>query len=257
MESGAITSYIDVAQVVLYAFWIFFFGLILYLRREDKREGYPLESERSGHISVEGFPAVPRPKTFRLASGQAYQAPRAFPEPELRARPSAPWPGAPLEPTGDALTDGVGPAAYALREPRPDVTIDGLPRIVPLRVANEFHADGRDAELRGMPVYGADGRRAGTVEDLWIDRSEPQIRYIEIAVAVDESTRNVLMPIHSAEIDAGRGRIEVPALLASQFASAPTLALADEVTLREEDRIAAYFAGGKLLAEPGRREPLL
>ena len=34
------------AQVVLYAFWIFFAGLILYLRREDKREGYPLESDR-------------------------------------------------------------------------------------------------------------------------------------------------------------------------------------------------------------------
>ena len=29
METGAITSYIDVAQVVLYAFWIFFAGLIL------------------------------------------------------------------------------------------------------------------------------------------------------------------------------------------------------------------------------------
>ncbi len=33
---GAITSYIDVAQVVLYAFWIFFAGLIFYLRREDR-----------------------------------------------------------------------------------------------------------------------------------------------------------------------------------------------------------------------------
>ena len=59
MESGAITSYIDVAQVTLYAFWAFFAGLILYLRREDKREGYPLESERSSRVRVEGFPAMP------------------------------------------------------------------------------------------------------------------------------------------------------------------------------------------------------
>ena len=44
---GAITQYIDVAQILLYAFWIFFAGLLIYLRREDKREGYPLESERS------------------------------------------------------------------------------------------------------------------------------------------------------------------------------------------------------------------
>ena len=31
METGAITSYIDVAQVVLYAFWIFFAGLIYWI----------------------------------------------------------------------------------------------------------------------------------------------------------------------------------------------------------------------------------
>mgnify|MGYP000491222488 CR=1 FL=1 len=64
MGTGAITGYIDVAQLVLYAFWIFFAGLIIYLRREDKREGYPLESERSGSVTVQGFPAVPAPKTF-------------------------------------------------------------------------------------------------------------------------------------------------------------------------------------------------
>ena len=39
------TSYIDVAQVVLYGFWVFFAGLIFYLRTEDKREGYPLQFE--------------------------------------------------------------------------------------------------------------------------------------------------------------------------------------------------------------------
>lgn len=38
---GAITSYIDVAQVTLYVFWIFFAGLLFYLLRENKREGYP------------------------------------------------------------------------------------------------------------------------------------------------------------------------------------------------------------------------
>ncbi len=48
MPTGAITQYIDVAQLALYAFWIFFARLIFYLRREDKREGYPLESDRSG-----------------------------------------------------------------------------------------------------------------------------------------------------------------------------------------------------------------
>ncbi len=43
MQDGA---YLDVAQVTLYVFWIFFGCLIYYLRREDKREGYPLELYR-------------------------------------------------------------------------------------------------------------------------------------------------------------------------------------------------------------------
>ena len=29
MDTGAITQYVDVAQLVLYAFWIFFFGCCL------------------------------------------------------------------------------------------------------------------------------------------------------------------------------------------------------------------------------------
>ncbi|NBQ12772.1 MAG: photosynthetic reaction center subunit H, partial [Gammaproteobacteria bacterium] len=43
--TGDITGYVDVAQVVLYVFWLFFFVLIFWLHREGKREGYPLESD--------------------------------------------------------------------------------------------------------------------------------------------------------------------------------------------------------------------
>ena len=46
MGTGAITSYIDVAQLTLYVFWFFFFALVYWIRREDKREGYPVESLR-------------------------------------------------------------------------------------------------------------------------------------------------------------------------------------------------------------------
>jgi photosynthetic reaction center H subunit len=75
MTTGAFTGYIDVAQMVLYAFWIFFAGLIFYLRREDKREGYPLESDRSsGRIKIQGFPAIPTPKTFHLEDGSVVLA---------------------------------------------------------------------------------------------------------------------------------------------------------------------------------------
>lgn len=51
----------DFAQLVLYAFWIFFFALVVYLRREDKREGYPLQSD---HGPVNGWPSPAGEKQF-------------------------------------------------------------------------------------------------------------------------------------------------------------------------------------------------
>lgn len=50
---------IDGASIALYAFWFFFAGLIIYLRREDKREGYPLDSPQGPR---EGWPPMPKEK---------------------------------------------------------------------------------------------------------------------------------------------------------------------------------------------------
>lgn len=58
---------IDVAQIVLYVFWLFFFALVYYLRREDKREGYPLASPRG---PVKGWPAPPGLKAFVPREGE-------------------------------------------------------------------------------------------------------------------------------------------------------------------------------------------
>ena len=52
---------LDGAQIALYVFWLFFGGLIYYIRREDKREGYPLESPQGPR---EGWPKMPEPKTY-------------------------------------------------------------------------------------------------------------------------------------------------------------------------------------------------
>ena len=35
-------SNFDIAQLSLYLFWAFFIGLVIYLQRENMREGYPL-----------------------------------------------------------------------------------------------------------------------------------------------------------------------------------------------------------------------
>jgi photosynthetic reaction center H subunit len=258
MQVGEITGYIDVAQVTLYAFWVFFAGLIIYLRSEDKREGYPLESERSGQVTVQGFPPVPSPKTFRLAHGGSVTVPSTTRDSrDIRAIPVAGWPGAPLEPTGNPMLDGVGPASYAMRANVPELTVHGFPSIVPLRVASDTFVDPEDPDPRGMAVYGADGIKAGTVTDLWFDRTEPQIRYLEIEVSAAGTAKRVLLPSIMAEIDGDRRAVTVNAILARQFADVPSTASPNQVTKLEEDKITGYYAGGLLYATPARSEPLL
>ncbi len=253
MQTGAITQYIDVAQLVLYAFWFFFAGLIWYLRREDKREGYPLESDRSTSVRVEGFPpAHAEAKVFRPAHGPAVTSNRIDTR-RIAAEPTAPWPGAPLEPTGNGMLDGVGPGSYSMRGDAPDLTIDGAPRIVPMRVATDFSVAQGDPDPRGMPVLGADGVTGGLVSDIWVDRSEPQIRFYE----VEAGTRRVLLPVGLARVNKLRRRIQVESILGSQFAAVPGLSNPDQVTLAEEDRIYGYYGGGALYAEASRMEPLI
>jgi photosynthetic reaction center H subunit len=259
MEIGAITGYVDVAQIVLYLFWIFFFGLLIYLHREDKREGYPLESSRTGRaprVPIQGFPAIPAPKVYRLASGRTVSVPGAPKErADLALKPTAPFYGAPFTPTGDGMRDGVGPAAWAIREDHPETMIDGSAMIVPMRVASDFHVASGDLDLRGLPVYGSDDIRAGTVSDIWVDRSEPQIRYLEASVA--DGARKVLLPIHMINIDKWRRDVSLTCVTAAQIADAPLTASPDVVTLLEEDKITAYFAGGTLYSDPANLDPIL
>jgi photosynthetic reaction center H subunit len=254
MQTGAITQYIDVAQIALYAFWVFFACLVYYLRREDKREGYPLESDRSGSITVEGWPKVPSPKTFLLRDGSTREVPRPHVNRDIAATPAGGYPGAPLEPTGNPMVDGVGPAAYSMREDRPDTTIDGLPKIVPMRVATDFHVGTGDPDPRGMTVIGADGEVAGIVRELWVDRTEVIIRYMEVEIA---SGRRVLLPFFFTTFDVPGNKVRVRSILAAQFAGVPAIAGTDTITFREEDRIMGYYGGGHLYATPDRLGPLV
>jgi photosynthetic reaction center H subunit len=255
MGTGVITSYIDVAQVALYTFWLFFAGLIYYLRREDKREGYPLISDRSDGMRVVGFPPAPPPKTFRLKDGRTVTAPRQEgPQPWFDATPVAPWPGSPMQPAGVAMLSGAGPAASALRTDKPDRTFEAEARVVPLRIASEYWVDPESPDPITMEAVGADGVLGGVVSDLWIDRAEAVIRYVEVTLAAGAA---VLVPMPLARVDARAGKVVVRSVMGAQFAHAPMLANPDQVTLREEDRIAAYFASGQLYAAPRRMEPLL
>ena len=255
--SFGLSSNIDLAEILFTLFWVFFVALVLYLRREDKREGYPLDSDRSGRVRVQGFPAVPAPKTFRLAHGGEQQVPRAEPDdPHIAATPAEPHPGAPLVPTGDPLVDAIGPASYANRSDAPDRTFYGENRVIPLRVLDGYEVASQDVDPRGMPLVAADGEEVGRVSDLWIDRSEPQVYYLEVERGATGGG-SVIVPFAFADINKRRNRIEVDALYRQQFDNVPKLRSPDEITLLEEDKICAYFAGGLLYADETRQEPLV
>ena len=262
MGIGALTAYIDVAQVVLYVFWLFFFALIFYLRQEDKREGYPLEPDPAVPSDkfkdrMEGFPFLPKPKTFRMPDGRIRQAPRPGDhDPRLKAEPLEHWPGSPLVPTGNPMLDGVGPAAYAQRPDHPEAALHGEPRFAPLRIAGEYSVASEDPDPRGMSVIGADDRSAGTISDIWIDRSETQVRYYEVKLA-GEDGRHVMLPTGFCRVNGTRREVRVVSILSTQFADVPALRNPDQITQLEEDRIMAYYGSGHLYATPSRQEPLL
>ncbi|MBK1721674.1 photosynthetic reaction center subunit H [Thiocystis violacea] len=258
--SAAITDYMDVAQLTIWAFWFFFAGLIYYLRQEDKREGYPLDSDRTemsgGRVKVVGFPVLAKPKTFILPhNAGTLQAPRQEAMAKVNATPSAPFPGAPFDPVGDPMLSGFGPAASPDRAKHCDLTIDGVPKIVPLRVATDFSIAEGEPDPRGMTVLGLDGEVAGAVTDVWVDRSEPQIRYLEMKAA--SGGKQTLLPINFCRFNKKARTIKVAAIKAAHFANVPGLAKPDQITLYEEDKVCAYYAGGKLYATEERAGPLL
>ena len=78
------------------------------------------------------------------------------------------------------LLAGVGPGAWAERADVPDLTVENHTKIVPLRVAPAYAPAKDGPDPRGYTVFGLDRGLAGTVTDLWIDRSECVLRYLEV-----------------------------------------------------------------------------
>lgn len=263
MHGSSFTGYVDVAQVALYAFWAFFAGLIVYLHRENKREGYPLVSEILGHtdeVVCEGLPPTPSPKVFNLSDGTRIEAPGSLFPPRLPngARAAAIFPGAPLEPTGNPLVDGIGPASYAWRKDEPDLTIDGANKMVPLREAIQYSVHRNSPDPRGMSVIGADGETAGICVDIWIDEIEESVRYLEVELSLAGfAGERVLLPQPFMRIRKRARTVVVRSILAAQFAEVPRLRSPDQVTRFEEDKLVAYFGGGAMYATRSRLEPVL
>jgi photosynthetic reaction center H subunit len=257
MGTGAITQYVDVAQLVLYAFWVFFFALIYYLQRESKREGYPMHSDRPGRSTVPGLLPMPRVKTYHLYHGGTVDAPRErdmLPS-AVPGTPVAGFPGAPLEPNGDPIGQNIGPGSYTLRIDQPELDTHGRPLIQPLRRLEGFEVARQDADPRGMKVIGEDGVVAGRVHDLWLDSAEMIVRFLEVSVSGAALGPHVLLPIGFARIS--NGQVTVRSLRAAHFAGVPRTRHPDEVTSLEEDKIMGYYGGGTLYADPERQEAFI
>lgn len=178
---------------------------------------------------------------------------------DLKAVPVDHYNGSPLIPTGNPMVDGVGPAAWANRADVPDLTVHGEAKIVPMRVAPGYTVAAGDPDPRGLPVKAADGAIAGTIVDIWVNRSEPQVSFYEVELAQGGTRR--LLPVGYVQWPHfglwGNDHVIVKAITAAQFANVPVTKRDDRITLLEEDKIMAYYAGGHLYATSSRAEPLI
>ena len=245
----------DLASLSLWLFWFFFAALIIYIQRENMREGYPLEDDDGNLSANQGLFPVPDDKTFKLPHGRGeVTVPSGQNEDrkDLALAKTAHGNGFPFVPTGDPMADGVGPASWAPRRDVPELDGKGHPKIVPMAATEHFHvAAGRDP--RGMPVQAGDGEIVGTITDMWLDEPEQMVRYLEMELNEDLGGGKRLIPLTMARIRSDR--VKVRSIFGKHFAGVPQHASPRQVTLLEEDKICAYYAGGTLYASEARLEP--
>ena len=246
----------DLASLSLWLFYIFFAGLIIYIQRENMREGYPLEDDEGNPSSNPSMWPIPSDKTFKLPHGRGEVTVPSGQTPEradIALKRTGPGNGFPLEPTGDPMLDGVGPASWAPRRDAPELDGHGHPKIVPMSAAEGFIVSaGRDP--RGLPVMSGDKEIVGKITDMWIDEPEQLVRFLEFELEGKWGSGTRLVPMTFANIKSNR--VNIAALYGEHFANVPTIASQRQITLLEEDKIAGYYGGGKLYAGT-RQEPKL
>jgi photosynthetic reaction center H subunit len=239
----------DLASLSIWLFWGFFALLVYYLQTENMREGYPLELEDGTVAPNQGPFPVPAPKTFLLPHGRgSVTVPNGAREArEVALGRTAVSEGFPHAPLGDPMKDGVGPASWAPRRDIPELDGHGHNKIVPMASASAFAVSaGRDP--RGLPVQAGDLEVVGTISDMWVDAPEQLVRYLEITL---NSGSKKLVPVPMVKIQADRVRIN--SLSSDLFEGVPATKSQTEVTLLEEEKISAYYAGGTMYAASKRK----
>lgn len=241
----------DLASIAIWLFWIFFAGLVYYLQTENMREGYPLRDDSDGVPANESLLPLPKEKTFILRDGRGTLTvpSREYEDAKMRTdlalAQSSPATGSPWIPTGDPMVDGVGPASWAPRRDEPELDAHGHVKIKPMSMLPDFKVSaGRDP--RGKAVVGGDGEVVGRVIDMWVDVPEALVRYLTVDLNPEGSGKTRLIPINMARIQSDR--VTVRSLHASNWDNVPATKSMEQVTVLEEDKITAYYAGGTLYA---------
>ena len=87
----------------------------------------------------------------------------------------------------------------------------------------------------------------------------PQVRYYEVKLA--NGDRHIMLPSGFVQWPNfglwGNDRLLVKAITSAQFSDVPAIKRDDTITLLEEDKVMAYFAGGHLYATAARSEPII
>ena len=76
---------------------------------------------------------------------------------------------------------------------------------------SDFVPANPEDDLRGKAVYDAQGQRVGGVEDLYIDRQEREVRFLEVGAGgfLGIGEKHLLVPVEAVtEVAAGRVTIE-------------------------------------------------
>ena len=257
MVGNEIFGNFDLASAAIWLFYIFFAGLVYYLQTENMREGYPLEDDDGALAPNQGPFPVPKDKTFHLPHGRGeltVPSGQRGDRDNLALQRTAKAAGSPYMPTGDAMVDGVGPAAWAPRRDVPELDAHGHVKIKPLSELHDFAVSaGRDP--RGMPVVTGDGEVVGRITDMWVDVPEQYVRYLTMDVNPEGSGKIRLIPANFAKIKSDR--VKIRSLHAHNIEGIPTAKSASEITLLEEEKIMAWFGGGTLYATPEKANPKL
>ena len=86
---------------------------------------------------------------------------------------------------------------------------------------------------------------------MWIDEPEQLVRYLEVELDGEAGKRLIPLPLAKIRSD----RVFVHSIFGKHFPDVPVTRSRNQVTLLEEEKICAYFAGGKLYASEARQIP--